>query len=61
MEKDIIVILKGRLAKLIVQVVPNLYKKFISVNRRGVAILYVKCSRQSMGFLGVPYYSTRSL
>ena len=47
-------ILKGRLTKLMVKVAPNLYRKFISVSMS-------RCRRQSMGFSGVPYYSTRSL
>jgi hypothetical protein len=39
-------ILKGRLAKLMVQVAPNLYRKCISVGRRGTAILNVKMQTQ---------------
>jgi hypothetical protein len=35
-------ILKGRLAELMVQILPNLYRKYISVDRKGTAILYVK-------------------
>jgi hypothetical protein len=41
-DKDITMILKGRLAELMVKVVPNLYRKYIPFDRRGAAILYVK-------------------
>ena len=54
-------ILKERLAKLMVQVAPNLYRKYISVDRKGMTILYIKMQKPSMGFSGVPYFSTRSL
>ena len=32
-DEDIPMVLKGRLAELMVQVVPNLYRKYITVNR----------------------------
>jgi hypothetical protein len=51
LDKDITMILKGRLAKLMVQVAPNLYRKYISVNRRGVVILYVKMQKAIYGLL----------
>jgi hypothetical protein len=60
-DKDIIMILKGRLTKLMVQGAPNLYRKYISVDRKGTAIFYVKMQKAIYGFSGVPYFSTRSL
>jgi hypothetical protein len=42
---DIMMILKGRLAKLMVQVAPNLYRKYIKVDRQGTAILYIKMQK----------------
>jgi hypothetical protein len=44
-------ILKGRLAELMVQVAPNLYRKYISVNRKGTAVLYVKIQKAIYGLL----------
>jgi hypothetical protein len=41
-KEDITMVLKGRLAELMVQVTPNLYRKYITVDRKGTAILYVK-------------------
>jgi len=40
-DEDIVMVLKGRLAELMVQVAPNLYRKYITVDRKGTAILYV--------------------
>jgi len=37
--KDNTMVLKGRLTELIVQVVTNLYRKYITVDRKGTAIL----------------------
>jgi hypothetical protein len=41
LHEDITMILKGRLAELMVQVVPNLYRMYISADRKETAILYV--------------------
>jgi hypothetical protein len=43
--KDITMILKGKLAELMVQVAPNLYRKYITVDRKGTAILYMKMQK----------------
>jgi hypothetical protein len=51
MNKDITMVLKGRLAELMVQVAPNLYRKYITVNRKGTAILYVKMQKALCGLL----------
>jgi hypothetical protein len=50
-DEDITMVLKGRLAELIVQVTSNLYRKYISVDRKGTAILYVKMQRVMYGLL----------
>jgi hypothetical protein len=50
-DKDITMILRGRLAELMVQDALNLYRKYITVDRKGGVILYVKmgCRRLCMG------------
>jgi hypothetical protein len=50
-EEDITMVLKGRLAELMVQVTPNLYRKYITVDRKGTAILYVKMQKALYGLL----------
>jgi hypothetical protein len=44
-DEDITIVFKCRLAELMVQVAPNLYRKYITVNRKGTAILYVKMQK----------------
>jgi hypothetical protein len=48
---DITTILKGRLAELMVQVAPNLYRIYITVEKKGMAILYVKMQKTMFGLL----------
>ncbi len=50
-DEDITMILKGILAELMVQVAPNLYRKYITVDRKGSAILYVKMQKAMYGLL----------
>ncbi len=50
-DKDITMVLEGRLAELMVQVVPNLHRKYITVDRMGTAILYVKMQKALYGLL----------
>ena len=49
--EDITMVLKGRLAELMVQVAPNLCRKYITVDRKGTAILYVKMQKALYGLL----------
>ncbi len=51
LDKDITMILKGRLAELMVKVASNLYRKYISVDAKGSAILYVKMQKAIYGLL----------
>jgi hypothetical protein len=44
-------ILKGWLTKLMVQVAPNLYRRYISVDKKGKAILYVNMQKAIYGLL----------
>jgi hypothetical protein len=50
-DEDITMVLKGRLAELMVQVAPNLYRKYITIDRKGTAILYVKMQKALYGLL----------
>jgi hypothetical protein len=50
-DEDIRMILKGRLAELMVQVAPNLYRKYITVDKRNTSILYVKIQKALYGLL----------
>jgi hypothetical protein len=50
-DKDISMIIKRRLAELMVQVPTNLYREYISVDRKGMAILYIKMQKAIYGLL----------
>lgn len=50
-DKDITMVLKGRLAKLMVQVAPNQYCKYITVDKSKMPILYVKIQKALYGLL----------
>jgi hypothetical protein len=49
--KETFMLLKGRLAKLMVQVDPQLYCKFVIYNKNNQALLYVKLSKAIYGLL----------
>jgi hypothetical protein len=51
LDEDITMILEERHAKLMVQVAPNLYKKYITADRQGTAILYAKMQKAIYGLL----------
>jgi hypothetical protein len=49
--EDITMVLKGRLAELMVQVAPNIYRKYITVDKKNTAVLYVKMQKALYGLL----------
>lgn len=51
LEEDVIMVLKGQLAELMVKVAPNLYRKYIATDGRGKPILYVKLQKALYGLL----------
>jgi hypothetical protein len=44
-------VLKGRLAELMVLVAPNIYRKYITVDKRNTPIMYVKILKELFGLL----------
>ena len=49
--QETIMLLRGKLAELMVRVEPSLYRKFITTNAKGEAMLYVKLSKALYGLL----------
>ena len=41
-DKDFISVLKGELADMMIQIEPEVYRKYVTVDRKGTPILYVK-------------------
>jgi hypothetical protein len=60
-DKDTIMLLKRRLAKLMVQVDPHLYCKYIIHNKKNWPLLYVKLTKAIYGLLKSALVFTESL
>ena len=50
-DKEVIMVLKGELAKMMVQIAPEIYRKYIAVDRKGTKMLYVKLQKALYGLL----------
>ena len=50
-DEEVYMMLKGRLAELMVMVDPALYRKYITVNSKGESVLYVKMHKALYGML----------
>jgi hypothetical protein len=48
MDKDVLMVLKGELAEMMVQIAPQIYQKYITMDKKGTKILYVNCNKRSM-------------
>jgi hypothetical protein len=48
-DEDVLMVLKGELADMMIQIVPQVYRKYVTINKKGTPILYVKLKRRSMG------------
>ena len=48
----VIVRLRGKLAELMVATAPEIYKKYVSVNRKGEPVLYVEALNSLYGIMG---------
>ena len=46
-----IVLLRGKLAEMMVRIAPEVYQKYITVDPRGVPMLYVRLSKALYGML----------
>ncbi len=50
-DKDVIMVLKGDLADMMVQIAPETYQKCITTERKGTRILYVKLPKALCGLM----------
>jgi hypothetical protein len=44
-DEDVLMVLKGELAEMMVQIAPEIYRKYITLNKKGTKILYVKLQK----------------
>ena len=47
-DKDVIMVLKGDLADMMVQIAPETYRKYITTDKKGTRILYVKLQKSAV-------------
>ena len=50
-DQDVIMVLKGELADLMIQIAPETYRKYVTVDRKGTRILYVKLQKALYGLM----------
>ncbi len=49
--KDVLMVLKGDLAEMMVQIAPQVYRKYVMVDKKGTPILYVKLQKALYGLM----------
>ncbi len=49
--KDILMVLKGELAKMMIQIAPQVYQKYVTMDKKGTKILYVKLQKVLYGLM----------
>jgi hypothetical protein len=50
-DKDMLMVLKGELAEMMIKIAPQVYRKYVTVGRKGTPILYVKLQKALYGLL----------
>jgi hypothetical protein len=48
-DKDILMVLRGDLANMMVQIAPQVYRRYVTMDRKGTPILYVKLQKALYG------------
>jgi hypothetical protein len=50
-DKDVLMVLKGELARMMEQIAPQIYRKYITMDKKGSKILYVKLQKALYGLM----------
>ena len=50
-DKDVLMVLKGDLAEMMVQIAPQVYRKYVTVDKNGTPILYIKLQKALYGLM----------
>ena len=50
-DKDVLMVLKGDLAEMMVQIAPQVYRKYVTVDKNGTPILYIKLEKALYGLV----------
>ena len=60
-DEDVLMVLKGNLVEMMVQIAPQVYRKYVMVYRKGMPILYVKSQKALYGLMRVSLLFYRKL
>ncbi len=50
-DEDVLMVLKGELADMMMQIAPQVYRKYVTINKKGMPILYVKLKKALYGLM----------
>jgi hypothetical protein len=51
LDENVLMVLKGELAEMMVHIMPQIYQKHTTVNKKGLAVLYVKLQKALYGLM----------
>ena len=60
-DEEVIMVLKGDLAEMMIQVAPEVYQKYVAVDKKGTKILYVKLQKALYGLMRASLLFCRKL
>ena len=49
--EDILMVLKGELADMMIQIAPQVYRKYMMVDKKGTIVLYLKLQKALYGLM----------
>jgi hypothetical protein len=50
-DKDMLMVLKGELAEMMIQIAPQVYRKYVTVDKKGTKLLYMKQQKALYGLM----------
>jgi len=50
-DENVLLVLKGELAEMMVHIAPQIYRKHITVDKKGISVLYVKLQKALYGLM----------
>jgi hypothetical protein len=50
-DKDVLMVLNGELAKMMIQIAPQVYRKYVTVDKKGTKLLFVKLQKVLYGLM----------
>ncbi len=59
-DEDVLMVLKGELADMMIQIAPQVYRKYVSVNKKGTPILYMKLKKVLYGLMRASLFFIRN-